>query len=95
MSQFVKEAQAQVNDAHSKAYNGYTLQSELLLSGILQTLEISTVHAGWRTDLGTHVVDNIIEIRSNQIDQLELLQAINIELQKTNELLATLIEKTK
>jgi|GEM_PF-6087773 len=95
MSQFVKEAQAQVNDAHAKAYKGYTLQSELLLSSILQTLEISTVHAGWRTDLGTHVVDNIIEIRSNQVDQLELLQAINNELQKTNELLATLIEKTK
>lgn len=95
MSQFVKEAQAQVNDAHAKAYNGYTLQSELLLSSILQTLEISTVHAGWRTDLGTHIVDNIIEMRSNQVDQLKTLYSLIDELQKTNELLQTLIEKTK
>ncbi len=51
MAEFVNEAQAQVNEAHNSAYSGYTLQSELLLSGMVKMVEVPTVHAVLRTNL--------------------------------------------
>ena len=106
MAEFVNEAQAQVNEAHNSAYSGYTLQSELLLSGMVKMVEVSTVHAGFRTDLTKRIVDNVYEIRSNQntqestlldqqatlLDIQEILKMILEQQQKTNTLLESLLE---
>jgi len=102
MAEFVREAQACVNDAHSTAYSGTGLgvgSLDLKTLGIEKMLELSTVQAGFRTDVAVKIMDSILEIRSNQTDQENSLLAVQGLLkmmieqqQRTNALLEELIK---
>ncbi len=94
MSEFVDSAKACVSEAHRSAYSGFNLQSELLLSGIVKMTELSTMQGSYRTAMEADIIDNVLAIRSNQIDLHSTLLDIHeslkllIELQQhTNELL--------
>ena len=101
MAGFANEAHSRVNEAHKEAYSGgifAPLQSELLLCGIESMTEISTVHAGLRTDFAKKIAENTLDIRSNQsvqestfLDIQELLKMIIEQQQRTNSLLEALV----